>query len=588
VTKHTCGRNSDDDNPKRSSTGQPVRIEGWSVTIIFEDEPATRRNRPAAGGGKPSKASRLRRLLEAPDLRFLMEAHNGLSAKIVQETGFEGIWASGLSISTALGVRDNNEASWTQVLEVLEFMSDGTDIPILLDGDTGYGNFNNFRRLVTKLCARNIAGVCIEDKLFLKTNSFIGEHQPLADIEEFCGKIRAGKDCRTDDDFCIVARVEALIAGRSMDEALLRAEAYHAAGADAILIHSKQREADEILTFCRHWDDRCPVVVVPTRYYTTPTEQFRQANISIVIWANHNLRAAIAAMREVCSTVKAEESLVTAEGRVAPLQDVFALAGNDELHIAEKLYLKAAENVGSIILAATRGSALAGLTRDRPKCMLDVRGEALLRRQVGALNRHGIRDITVVAGYMPEAIDVPGIRKVVNPDWAGTGELASLACAAGALEGPCIVGYGDILFREFLLALLLKSDADFTVVVDSCRDSRPPKENGRSTADLVKCSLPFGAQFIDDTGVELEAIGRDLPDPNGRWVGLLKMSARGSRLAREVLDTMAADGSLPHADMAELLQRLIAQGERPAVVYVTGHVTDVNDIFDLAQARNEP
>ena len=88
-----------------------------------------------------------------------MEAHNGLSAKIVQEAGFEGIWASGLSISTALGVRDNNEASWTQVLEVLEFMSDATDIPILLDGDTGYGNFNNFRRLVTKLCARNIAGV---------------------------------------------------------------------------------------------------------------------------------------------------------------------------------------------------------------------------------------------------------------------------------------------------------------------------------------------------------------------------------------------------------------------------------------------
>ena len=516
-----------------------------------------------------------------------MEAHNGLSAKIVQEAGFEGIWASGLSISTALGVRDNNEASWTQVLEVLEFMSDATDIPILLDGDTGYGNFNNFRRLVTKLCARNIAGVCIEDKLFPKTNSFLGEHQPLADVDEFCGKIRAGKDCQTDDDFCIVARVEALIAGRSMDEALLRAEAYHAAGADAILIHSKQQTADEILTFCKYWDNRCPVVIVPTRYYTTPTEQFRQAKVSVIIWANHNLRTSISAMRDVCRMVMAEQSLVTAEEKIASLQDVFALAGNSELQEAEKLYLKTVEHIGSIILAATRGSALANLTHDRPKCMLDIRGEALLRRQVRALNRQGIHDVTVVAGYKPETVDVPGTRKVINPDWASTGELASLVCAGSALDGACIISYGDILFREFLLTLLLKSNADFALVADSRWNARP-NGRGKPATDLVKCSLPFGAQFIDDAVVELEAIGCDLLEPNGRWVGMLKMSARGARRARQVLDAMAAEGSLPQANMADLLQRLIAMGERPEVVYVTGHVTDVNDVCDLAQARNEP
>ena len=102
-----------------------------------------------------------------------MEAHNGLSAKIVEESGFQGLWGSGLSISAAMGVRDNNEASWTQVLEVIEFMSDATTIPMLLDGDTGYGNFNNMRRLVTKLEQREIAGVCIEDKLFPKTNKLL-------------------------------------------------------------------------------------------------------------------------------------------------------------------------------------------------------------------------------------------------------------------------------------------------------------------------------------------------------------------------------------------------------------------------------
>ena len=142
---------------------------------------------------KLSKSELLKKELNSKELSFLMEAHNGLTAKIVQETGFKGIWASGLSISAALGVRDSNEASWTQILDVLEFMSDATKIPILVDGDTGYGNFNNFRRLVSKLCQRNIAGVCIEDKEYPKTNSFVKKYQKLADIDEFCGKIKAGK-----------------------------------------------------------------------------------------------------------------------------------------------------------------------------------------------------------------------------------------------------------------------------------------------------------------------------------------------------------------------------------------------------------
>src|SRR6266487_1188198 len=131
------------------------------------------------------KTAQLRALIESDELEFVMEAHNGLAARIVEEAGFKGIWGSGLSMSAAMGVRDNNEASWTQVLEALEFMSDATTIPILLDGDTGYGNFNNMRRLVKKLEQRDIAGVCIEDKLFPKTNSFVGEAQPLADMEEF-------------------------------------------------------------------------------------------------------------------------------------------------------------------------------------------------------------------------------------------------------------------------------------------------------------------------------------------------------------------------------------------------------------------
>ncbi|HKQ65274.1 MAG TPA: isocitrate lyase/phosphoenolpyruvate mutase family protein, partial [Methylomirabilota bacterium] len=191
--------------------------------------------------------TQLRRLVTRPEIAFLTEAHDGLSARIGEEAGFEGIWASGLTLSASFGVRDNNELSWTQVVDHVAFMAEAVSVPVLLDGDTGYGNFNNMRRLVRKLEQVGVAGVVIEDKLFPKTNSFLrSELQPLADIGEFCGKIKAGKDSQRDADFVLIARVEALIAGWGLPEALKRAEAYHAAGADAILIHSRQTSPAEI------------------------------------------------------------------------------------------------------------------------------------------------------------------------------------------------------------------------------------------------------------------------------------------------------------------------------------------------------
>ena len=251
------------------------------------------------------KTARFRELLQSPQLEFLLEAHNGISARIAEEAGFKGLWAGGLCMSAQYGVRDSNEASWTQVLEMLEFMADATTIPILLDGDTGYGNFNNVRRLVRKLEQRGIAAVCIEDKLYPKTNSFIdGEKQQLADVDEFCSRIKAGKDAQGDDDFCIITRVEAFIAGWGLGEALRRAEAYHAAGSDGILIHSALATPKEVLAFRREWGERSPVVIVPTKYYATPTDVFREAGFSIAIWANHLLRAAIPAMQECAADAR--------------------------------------------------------------------------------------------------------------------------------------------------------------------------------------------------------------------------------------------------------------------------------------------
>ena len=286
------------------------------------------------------KTTKFKQMLHSGKMEFLMEAHNGLSAKIVEEAGFEGIWGSGLAISAALGVRDNNEASWTQVLDTVEFMADASTIPILLDADTGYGNFNNVRRLVNKLEQRGIAAMCIEDKLFPKTNSFIGgEQQPLAEVDEFVGKIKAAKDTQQDSDFCVVARVEAFIAGWGLDEALRRAEAYHQAGADAILMHSKLDSPDEILAFMKAWENRCPVVVVPTMYHTTPTQVLEDAGISIVIWANHLIRSSITIMQQNAAKIYQSRSLQLVEREIAPVKEIFRLQGAAELKVAEDVYL---------------------------------------------------------------------------------------------------------------------------------------------------------------------------------------------------------------------------------------------------------
>ena len=527
-----------------------------------------------------------------------MEAHSGLSARIAEEAGFRGLWASGLAISSLYGVRDNNELSWSQLAELLEFMSDATTVPILVDGDTGHGNFNNLRRLVKKLEQRGIAGVCIEDKVFPKSNSFLkGERQPLADVDEFCGKIKAGKDTQRDPDFCIVARVEALIAGWSMDEALRRAEAYRAAGADAILIHSKRSQASEVLAFAHEWARRAPLVVVPTTYYSTPVDVLEHAGIDLVIWANHLLRGSLQAMTQVARAVQQSRSVAEVEDRIAPLHEVFRLQGAAELEAAEDRYLAGRRRPGAVVLGATRGRGLDELTVDRPKVMVPVGGRPLLRRLVDEFKTQGVNDVTVVAGYKPEAIDVPGIRLVYNLEHATTGELRSLDAARSALAAhdDVLITYGDLLFRRYILRDLLDAPGAVTVVVESApADARAGAGGGGAgggagagSRDWAWCSRPDDhALFGREVWLRHVSEDRGAHDgaPDGRWIGMLRVRGEGRQWLLQALDELKAEPGFARLDVPHLLSRLVA-GDRPVHVhYVTGHWLDVNGVVDLDRA----
>ncbi|GAB3478874.1 isocitrate lyase/phosphoenolpyruvate mutase family protein [Amycolatopsis cihanbeyliensis] len=284
-----------------------------------------------------TKAHALARLFERPDLDFLMGAHDALSAQIAEESGFSGVWLSGLGLSATSGLRDSNELSWTQVTERIGLVADRVSVPGLVDIDTGYGDFNNVRLVSRKLARTGVGGACIEDKVFPKVNSFLENGQVLADPAEFCGRLKAAKDTAGADMY-LVARCEAFVAGRTLSEAVDRCSLYAESGADAVLVHSKLTSPDEVLAFMREWSSSVPVAIIPTKYSTVLAEVFEQAGISVAIWANQSLRAAIGAMQELCSALREQRTMRNLEGKIVDLTRVFELANNAELDLAKDLY----------------------------------------------------------------------------------------------------------------------------------------------------------------------------------------------------------------------------------------------------------
>ncbi|OGQ89822.1 MAG: phosphoenolpyruvate mutase [Deltaproteobacteria bacterium RIFOXYA12_FULL_58_15] len=536
-----------------------------------------------------SRAKKLKELLTRKETTILMEAHNGLSAKLCEEAGFEAIWGSGLSISAALGVRDSNEASWTQVLDVLEFMADAASIPILLDGDTGYGNFNNVRRLIKKLEQRNVAGVCLEDKLFPKTNSFIdGEKQRLAAVDEFCGKIRAAKDTQQDPDFVVVARTEAFIAGWGLEEALLRATAYAENGADAILVHSKRKDSNDIMSFMENWKLDVPVVIVPTKYPTEPLAKLEAAGVTNFIFANHSLRTVITALQTNLRKLYETRDLMSVQNDIVKVDEVFRLQNVQELKRSEQRYLPDnAANTRAVVLMASKGD-FGDLVADKPKAMLRLHGKPILIWHQEAFRRQGIVNVAAVRGYRKEAVNVEGLHYFDNDDFASTGELSSLYAARDFLRGDMIVAYGDIVFDDFILQNLMTAPGAIKIAVDAAWKLRARSDAHRDLVITDGDADPLRDHTcrLLEIGSSNRAVSQD--KATGEWIGLLYLSAEKTGQIAALLDGWAnkQPEKLKHGDLPMLLNHLVASGETISVVHSYGHWRDLDDQKDLLAAQN--
>ena len=288
------------------------------------------------------KGRLLRDRMADTGLVHIMAAHSPLSARLAKEAGFDGIWASGFELSALYGLPDVSLVSMTQHLEMLRAMADRVDLPIVADIDTGFGNAINVIHAVQQYERAGASAVVIEDKSFPKVTSLIADgRQDLLRIEEFQGKIEAACQTREDSGFLVIARDEALIAGLGEAEALKRAAAYQEAGADMILIHSKQKTPDEVESFVRAWKGRVPIVIVPTAYPEMTAERIRTlGKIKMVIYGNHAIRAAVTAMKDVFAAILKDGGIQNVDKRIVSVEEIFRLQDMEQVKINEKRYLR--------------------------------------------------------------------------------------------------------------------------------------------------------------------------------------------------------------------------------------------------------
>lgn len=299
-------------------------------------------NGVASEGVSPaSRIKRFRRMLEFKPIVRIIETHNGLTGLIAENTKvtnghkileFDGMWESSLTDSISKGKPDTSAVDVTSRLQTIEQILEVTTKPLLVDGDNG-GLPEHFVFTVKTLERLGVAAVIIEDKIGAKRNSLFndGVLQAQDDINDFCGKINKGKKAQVEPDFMIIARIESLILGKGMTDALKRAKAYIEAGADGILIHSKQKSPDEIFKFCREYhkfDYSVPLVVVPTTFSIVKEEDLIKAGVRVVIYANHLIRSAFPAMKNAAELILKNGRALEADKLCLSIEEAIKLVPN--------------------------------------------------------------------------------------------------------------------------------------------------------------------------------------------------------------------------------------------------------------------
>ena len=536
------------------------------------------------------RRSKLKTLLSRKQIVRVLEAHNGLSGIIANNARIEGlsneisvqrefdaIWESSLTDSASKGHPDIEVVSFDSRLQSINEILAVTNKPMIVDGDTG-GDSSNFEYMVTKLERAGVSAVIIEDKVFPKRNSLEpGVQQTLEEPEVFAKKIYRGKRAQISTDFMIIARLESLIAGKSVKDALSRAQTYLKAGADGVMIHSKEKDPAQIMEFAKRYREMTqklnsdkPMVCVPTTYNTITEDELNSAGFRIVIYANHLLRSANKAMEETARTILLNQRSFEADPICSPVREIFKTVGFLDVKEKDKLD-ENDKNIPVIIPAAGEDLSLSSILNGKPKSMFEIAGKALLDWQIGALNSNSLTNITVITGYKSSAMKAEGVAFQENKDYKRGSELHTLMEARKKMTSGFIMLYSDILFEENIMAQILACQEDIVLVVDNTIQYHAPESN--KVQDFVVSKnkhLSTRRKISFDCENIISKIGSKLKPETAthEFIGLAKFSKNGAEQLLQTYEDCVKNysGNLQEAaninqfKFTDLIQEMIDRG----------------------------
>lgn len=546
------------------------------------------------------RRSMLKDLLHKKELIRIIEAHNGLSAiianNIIEENKdeileFDGFWGSSFTDSAAKGYPDIEVIGVESRYETIRQILNSSNKPIIIDGDTG-GEAANFEYFIGTLEDMGVSMVIIEDKKFPKRNSLEGGTiQDQEDPDEFATKIKRGKEVQISDDFMIVARIESLIAGSGLRDAIYRARKYLLAGADGIMIHSKQRDPKEIIDFAGAYEKltkelgfRKPLVCIPTTYNTITEDELKIHGFNIVIYANHLLRAAHKAMKETASIILRNKRAFESESMCSPIKTVFKDVGFLDVKEKDMKYIKGSTKV--IIPAAGRD-----LDFNTSKAMTFLKGKPILQRQIDTLKNCGINNSIVIRGYKKEDFKVEGVKYVDNDEYDDYYILHSLFKAEADMEGGFIFIYSDILFNEQIIKNLLNSKGDIILVLDNSYTYHKHKIDKILELVLTKNKPDQQTRDLYQIENEIIRIGRNLNKDMAdyEFTGIAYFSEYGVEIIRSIYNDCKLNqkgnfheaNSFKKASFIDLIQEVIDRGFRVDILEVHKGWIEIHNKKDL-------
>jgi len=561
------------------------------------------------------RRKKLRRLLESKRLIRGMEVHNAISALVINDLSveinrgenkktneFDFFWASSLTDSASKGHPDIEIISLDSRLKTINEILEVTNKPIVVDGDTG-GDIHHFEYLVPKLEKMGVSAVVIEDKVFPKRNSLIdGTIQEQEEPEKFAEKIKCGKQIQTSDDFMIIARIESLIAGKEVEDALIRAGKYLEAGVDAILIHSKSTDPEKIFRFASEYSRLCQdlnvkraLVCIPTTYNSVYESELQEKGFNIVIYANHMLRAAYKSMQDVGKIILENERALEADPHVAPLIDIFDKVGF--LDIREKDELLSTKP-SIIIPAAGETVELKPIIGELPKALIKINEKTILEHQISLFKKFGLNDINVIIGYQKNKFNIPKVNYIENLEYNSTGILHSLMKAKEKMSRGFIYVMSDLLIDEKLIKELLERKDDIILVVDSSYLYHKHEIDKKLDAVVTrkgKQGKQPSYQKLRKLDDEVILIGKNISKETmtHEFVGIAKFSKQGAENLIKVYEDIQENnqGSFHEAESLEkamdidMFQELIRRGFKISVLETNGGWIEIHNEKDINYAK---